>query len=67
MADAAQGVRVSIVRLPPSVHGTGDHGFVPIIIGIDKQHGKSAHIGEGVNRRPGVHVKDAARLYVLAL
>lgn len=67
MPFADQDVRVGIVRLPPSVHGDGDHGFVPAIIGFARQHGRATHIGDGANRWPAVHVEDAGRLYLAAL
>jgi nucleoside-diphosphate-sugar epimerase len=67
LALAKRGVRSISVRFAPTVHGTGDHGFIARIIDADRSHGDAGYVGNGANRWPAVHRSDAARVVRLGI
>jgi nucleoside-diphosphate-sugar epimerase len=65
LAFSERGVRSAAVRLAPTVHGDGDHGFMAELIRQDRANGDSGYVGAA--RWPAVHRLDAAHLFCLAL
>jgi nucleoside-diphosphate-sugar epimerase len=64
---AQRGVRASVIRLAPTVHGAGNHGFIGMLIDIARAKQAAGYIDGGDNHWPAVHRGDAARLYRLAV
>jgi nucleoside-diphosphate-sugar epimerase len=67
IALAEQGVRSSVVRLPPTVHSLGRYGFISGLIAIARATGVAGYLGDGNNRWPSADTRDVGRLYRLAL
>ncbi|GAB2565539.1 hypothetical protein Aab01nite_47340 [Paractinoplanes abujensis] len=67
LAFAERDVRPIVVRLAPSVHGTGDYGFVPTLVNVARERKLAGYVGDGSNRWTAVHRDDAATLFRLAI
>ena len=63
---AAEGVNVSVVRLP-QVHDTARQGLISPAIAVFREKGVCAYVGDGLNRWPAAYYLDVARLYRLAI
>jgi nucleoside-diphosphate-sugar epimerase len=68
LALSGRGIRSGLVRMPRTVHGEGDrNGLIAMLVGLDRQLGTAAYVGDGTNRWPAVHISDAGRLFRIAL
>ncbi|MEC0227529.1 SDR family oxidoreductase [Paenibacillus alba] len=62
-----RGVRTIITRFAPTVHGTGDWGFINFVMSAARKQGVSGYIGDGSHAWSAVHRSDAAKLIRLGL
>ena len=67
LALASQGVRSSAVRMPRTVHDHGGGGFAGLLTDAARRTGVAGYPGDGTQRWPAVHARDAAVLFRLAL
>jgi nucleoside-diphosphate-sugar epimerase len=64
---ASRGVRATAVRMPRTVHNEGKGGFAGLLIDQARRTGVAGYPGDGTQRWPAVHARDAAVLFRLAL
>lgn len=62
-----RGVHTVSLRFAPTVHGSGDHGFIAAIAAVAREKGVSGYPEDGTNQWAAVHRSDAARLVGLGL
>lgn len=67
LALSSQGVRASAVRMPRTVHEDGQGGFAGLLTDAARRSGIAGYPGDGEQRWPAVHARDAAALFRLAL
>lgn len=61
------GVRASAVRMPRTAHTDGEGGFAGLLTEAARRTGIAGYPGDGAQRWPAVHARDAAALFRLAL
>lgn len=64
---ASRGVRSVAVRIPRTAHERGNGGFAGVLAATARRTGVAGYPGDGTQRWPAVHARDAAVAFRLAL